>query len=215
MNPKIDSYLEEGCGRCSLGGTPKCKVHRWNAELTLLRKLVLDCGLKEELKWSMPCYSHQSKNILMIAAFKNYSCLSFFKGALLVDSKEILIKPGENSQAMRQFRFTSSKEILQIQEDIKRYVFESIEIEEAGLKIEFNKEPETFPKELIEKFKQDPILKSAFEKLTPGRQRGYLLHFSQAKQSKTRTARIEKNIPFIMSGIGLNERDVPKKNRIS
>jgi len=211
MNPKIDTYLEKGCGRCSLVGTPQCKVHRWSTELILLRKLVLECGLKEELKWSMPCYTHQNKNILMIAAFKNYCSLSFFKGALLQDSNELLVKPGDNSQAIRQFRFTSSKEIHQIQEDIKRYVFESIEIEEAGLKIEFKKETETFPEELLQKFKQDSKLKSAFVKLTPGRQRGYLLHFNQAKQSMTRIVRIEKNTPLILSGKGLNEKGISKK----
>lgn len=206
MNKSADSYFIEGCGRCPLGSTPDCKVHTWTKELKWLREIVRSCGLTEESKWGAPCYTFQQKNVLMIGAFKEYCCISFFKGALLNDDKRLLEKPGPNSQAARLFKFENTQDIERVEGDIKNYIFESIEIEKSGLKISFEKHPEPIPDELEEKLTEDPVLKSAFEALTPGRQRGYVLHFSQPKQSKTRTARIEKCTPMILNGIGLNDK---------
>ena len=212
MNTTVENYFTEGCGRCPLGGTPDCKVHLWTLELKLLRNLILDCGLTEESKWGNPCYTFRSKNVLMIGAFKKYCCISFFKGALLKDDKNLLVKPGPNSQAARLFKFTNCNEIARIENDIKSYIFEAIEVEKAGLEVSFKKNPEPIPEELQLKFKEDPILQSAFESLTKGRQRGYILHFSQPKLSKTRVSRIEKCIPMILSGIGLHDKYTSRKS---
>jgi len=206
MNNKVDNYLLEGCGRCPLGGTANCKVHKWTAELELLRRIVLDCGLIEEVKWGVPCYIFQNKNILLINAFKSYCSISFFKGLLLSDDHNILEKPGENSQAVRLIKITNIEEIKEIETEIKTYIYEAIEVEKAGLKVDFKKNSEPIPKELEKKFKEDPILKTAFDALTLGRQRGYILYFSVPKQSKTRTSRIEKNIGKILNGEGLNDK---------
>ncbi|RPG38495.1 MAG: hypothetical protein CBB72_000985 [Muricauda sp. TMED12] len=207
MKAEIDHYLSEGCGRCSLGGTPECKVHSWQDELKYLRRLVLDCGLTEELKWSMPCYTHQSKNILMITAFKNNCTLSFFKGSLLKDEQGILEKPGENSQVARVLRFTQVDQISTLENVLKAYIYEAIEVEKAGLQVKLKKTAEfDMPEELQNKLDEDEAFKTAFEALTPGRQRGYMLHIAQAKQSKTRINRIEKCIPNIYKGKGYNER---------
>ena len=206
MNPKVDKYLMDGCGRCPLGGTPDCKVHNWTAELELLRRIVLDCGLTEEVKWGVPCYTFQEKNVLIVSAYKQFCSISFFKGVLLQDGKNILDKHGENSQAVRLVKFTSVEEIKEIEADLKAYIFEAMEVEKAGLKVNFKKNPEPVPEELEKKFENDPVLKSAFEALTPGRQRGYILYFSAPKQSKTRESRIEKCIGKILNGEGLQDR---------
>lgn len=207
MNPKVDKYLAVGCMRCELGGTPGCKIHNWPLELEQLRRIVLDCGLSEELKWGVPCYTFQDSNVLLVSAFKNYSAISFFKGSLLQDDKGILVKPGENSQATRMARFTSVKEIRKLEPVLKAYIFEAIEVEKAGLKVDFKAKSElVFPNELLEKFEQDPAFDAAFNSLTPGRQRGYILYFSAPKQSKTRESRIEKSMQQIFKGIGLNGR---------
>ncbi len=206
MNKSVDNYFIEGCGRCPLGSTPACKVHSWTSELEYLRNIINACGLTEESKWGTPCYTYQKKNILMLSALKDYCCISFFKGALLNDEKNLLVKPGPNSQAARLFKFKNINEIRTIESDIKAYIFESIAVEKAGLKVAFKKNPEPLPDELIAKFEEDPVLKNAFEALTPGRQRGYIIHFSQAKQEKTRFSRIEKCIPMILAGIGLHDK---------
>jgi uncharacterized protein YdeI (YjbR/CyaY-like superfamily) len=206
MNPLIDHYLEAGCGRCPLGGTSSCKVHSWTKELEKLRSIVLDCGLSEELKWGVPCYTFQGKNVLMVSAFKGYCALSFFKGALLNNSRKILTAPGKNSQSARVIRFTGLDEIVKLEQTLKALIFESIEVEKAGLKVEFKKNPEPVPDELQKRLDEDSFFKSAFEGLSPGRQRGYILYFSQPKQSKTRFERIEKCIPKILNGEGLNDR---------
>lgn len=213
MNPKVDKYIIDGCMRCKFGGTPECKVNNWRDELKKLRSIILDCGLKEELKWGVPCYTLQSdftekqeKNIAIVSAFKEFCAISFFKGALLTDTHNLLVKPGENSQAGRYLRFTDVKEILENEEIIKAYIFEAIEIEEAGLKVEFKKNAEPVPDELLQKFEEDSYFKSAFDELTPGRQKGYILHFSQPKQSKTRYSRIERCTGKILNGKGLNDR---------
>lgn len=203
---RVDNYLSEGCGRCPLGGTPQCKVHRWPEELKALRRIVLDCGLTEELKWSVPCYTYKKSNIALVSAFREYASLSFFKGSLLQDAHGILTAPGENSQASRQMRFTNVREIVQMESIIKAYIFEAIEVEKAGLKVNFKKVSEfPVPEEFRQKLDEMPALKKAFEALTPGRQRGYLLFFAAPKQSKTRTARIEKYMKQILDGKGMND----------
>ncbi|WP_189630570.1 YdeI/OmpD-associated family protein [Roseivirga thermotolerans] len=207
MTTNVDQYLAEGCGRCSLGGTPDCKVHQWSQELQKLRSIALECGLTEESKWGVPCYTYHGANVAMISAFKDYCSLSFFKGALLKDKYQMLEKPGPNSQAARLFKFTNLEQILQAEDSIRLYLFEAIEVEKKGLKVDMQaKDHLDYPDELQAKFKDMPELKTAFEALTPGRQRGYIIHFSQPKQSKTRLARIEKLIPKIMDGKGFFDR---------
>jgi uncharacterized protein YdeI (YjbR/CyaY-like superfamily) len=192
MNPKVDFYFS--------------KAKNWHKELELLRTIVLDCGLEEELKWGCPCYTFQKKNIVLIHVFKEYCALLFFKGALLKDAKGILIQQTENVQAARQARFSNATEIIKKGPVLKTYIFEAIAVEEAGLKVELKKTAEyTIPEEFQDKLNEDPTLKKAFKALTPGRQRGYILHFSAPKQTKTRESRIEKSIPQILNGKGLND----------
>ncbi|MBD8489695.1 YdeI/OmpD-associated family protein [Echinicola sp. CAU 1574] len=207
MNTNVEDYFTDGCGRCPLGGTPDCKVHLWTQELKLLRQIVRECGLAEESKWGVPCYTHNQKNVAIISAFKNHCALSFFKGSLLKDEEGLLEKPGENTQAGRIIKFTNVQKIQELQATLKAYLFEAIEVEQAGLAVEY-KETSAYdvPEEFQQKLDEDPGIKAAFEALTPGRQKGYLLHFSQAKQSKTREARIEKCLPMIFAGKGLHDR---------
>lgn len=205
MNPLIDAYLQNGCGRCKFGGSPRCKVHNWPKELEQLRRIVHECGLVEELKWSVPCYTHQNKNIAIVAAFKEYCALSFFKGTLLQDEHQLFEKPGESTQSVRIMKFTDVNKVLELEPLIKTYVFEAIEVENAGLKVETKKNIEPIPEELELKMNAFPDFKNAFESLTPGRKRGYILHFSQPKQSSTRISRIERNMEKIMKGKGINE----------
>jgi len=204
MTTSVEKYFTDGCGRCELGGTPNCKVHLWQAELKKLRALALNCGLNEESKWGVPCYTYRNSNVLIIAAFKGYCSISFFKGALLSDADGLLDKPGENSQAGRLIRFTGVKDIVKAEASIKAYIYEAIEVEKAGLKVKLKKADEyNMPEEFQNKLNKMPSLKSAFYALTPGRQKAYLLHISGAKQSKTRESRIEKCIPKILIGKGL------------
>lgn len=205
MNREVESYFIEGCGRCPLGGTPECKVHKWPQELKLLRNIALNCNLTEESKWEVPCYTYKGANIAIVSAFKDYAALSFFKGVLLQDEHKLLDKPGENSQSTRLFKFTSPRQITDIEDIIKAYIFEAIEAEEAGLKIKFKKNPEPMPEELQNKLDDDPNFRSAFDALTPGRQRSYILHIGQAKQAKTRESRVEKCMPKVFTGKGFNE----------
>jgi uncharacterized protein YdeI (YjbR/CyaY-like superfamily) len=206
MNQTADTYFTAGCGRCSKGGTPDCKVHTWDAELAALRGLVLDAGLTEECKWGVPCYTSEKNNIVLIHAFKDYCALLFFKGALLKDAKGILIQQTENVQSARQLRFTDVGEITKLKTTISAYLQEAIAVEKAGLKV-VKKETAEFamPEEFQAKLDKSPALKTAFEALTPGRKRGYLLHFAAAKQSATRTARVEKCTPQILAGKGLQD----------
>jgi uncharacterized protein YdeI (YjbR/CyaY-like superfamily) len=192
MNPKVDDYLSN--------------TTKFQKELELLRSIVLDCGLIEELKWETPCYMFQKTNMILLGAFKDSCIISFLKGALLSDTENLLMKAGENTQAARIIKFTNVKDIVKIKSILKTYIFEAVEIEKAGLKVEPKKHSEyNVPEELNNQFKQKPDLKKAFEALTPGRQRGYLLYFSDSKQSKTREARIEKYTQRIMSGKGIND----------
>lgn len=193
MNPKVDFYFT--------------KDRKWQQEIERLRKIVLDCGLTEELKWGVPCYSHNNKNIVLIHVFKEYCALLFFKGALLNDADGILIQQTKNTQATRQIRFTDRKEILAMAASLKAYIFEAIEVERSGLNVKFKKTSEyEVPDEFKLKLKAMPALKTAFDGLTPGRKRAYILYFSAAKQSKTRAARIEKCMQQIFDGKGLDGR---------
>ena len=205
MTTDVETYFSEGCGRCSLGGTPQCKVHTWQQELIVLRRIVLECGLDEECKWGVPCYTFQGKNILMVSALKDSCILSFFKGSLLHDEHGMLSFAGENSQVAKMFRFTRAEDILMLEELIKTYIFEAVEVEKAGLKVPQSAAPE-LPDELLQKFEEMPAFQVAFEALTPGRQRGYLLYFSQPKQAQTRESRIEKCVPKILNGEGLHDK---------
>jgi uncharacterized protein YdeI (YjbR/CyaY-like superfamily) len=193
MNPKVDFYFD--------------KAKAWQKELEKLRTIVLDCGLNEELKWGCPCYSFEGTNTVLIHAFKEYCALLFFKGALLNDPDGILIQQTENVQAARQIRFTSLGEITKKAKAVKAYIYEAIEVEKAGLKVKLKKTTEfAMPEEFKKKLDKSATLKKAFYALTPGRQRGYLLHFAAPKQSKTRESRIEKSIPDILKGKGLNDQ---------
>lgn len=192
MNPKVDFYFN--------------KANKWQEEINKLRAIALECQLNEDLKWGCPCYTLGKGNVVLIHVFKEYCAFLFFKGALLKDEYGILIQQTENVQAARQLRFTDMREIIESEAVIKSYIFEAIEVEKAGLKVELKKTREyEVPEELQFQFDEDSSFKMAFEALTPGRQRAYLLHFSDAKQSKTRLARIEKYKPTIMNGLGLND----------
>ncbi|WP_448701967.1 YdeI family protein [Mucilaginibacter sp. AW1-3] len=192
MNPKVDFYFN--------------KAQKWRQEVGKLRTIALDCGLTEELKWGCPCYTLGESNIVLIHDFKEYCALLFFKGALLNDAHHILIQQTKNVQAARQMRFTALKEISEMAPVIKTYIFEAIEVEKAGLKVELKKTTEfTVAEEFKTKLDAMPVLKTAFEALTPGRQRGYYLYFAAPKQAKTREARVEKCIPQILNGKGLDD----------
>ena len=205
MNPQVDKYLIDGCMRCKYGGTPQCKVHNWREELEMLRQIVLETGLTEEIKWGAPVYTHKGKNIVSVGALKESANIGFFKGVLLTDKHKILQQQG-NLQSDRIIKFTNVKEIEKIKDVLKEYVLEAIVIEESGKKVEFKKNPEPIPDELLEAFEQDSAFKKAFYALTAGRQRGYIIHFSQPKQSQTRIGRIEKYKEQIFNGIGLNDK---------
>jgi len=192
MNPNVDFYFT--------------KAKKWQKEIETLRTIVLDCGLTEELKWGAPCYTHEKRNIVLIHVFKEYCALLFFKGALINDTNGILIQQTANVQVARQIRFTNVREITALKSILKVYIHEAIKVEEAGLKVNLKKTAEfSVPEEFRNKLDEIPALKTAFDALTPGRQRAYLLHFSQPKQSKTRESRVEKCMPQILRGKGLND----------
>lgn len=192
MNPKIDEFID--------------RATKWQKEFEKLRDIVLACDLTEELKWGQPCYSYQKSNIVLIHGFKDYCALLFFKGSLLNDPSGILIQQTRNVQVARQIRFTNLKEITKLAKVIKSYIYEAIEIERAGLKPKLKKTADfKVVEEFQKKLDKRPALRTAFEKLTPGRQKGYLLYFASAKQAKTRESRIEKYIPEILKGKGLDD----------
>jgi uncharacterized protein YdeI (YjbR/CyaY-like superfamily) len=192
MNPKVDFYFS--------------KAKKWQEEFKKLRTIVLDCGLTEELKWGAPCYTFQKSNIVLIHGFKEYCALLFIKGVLLNDANSILIQQTENVQAARQIRFTNVREIAEMEAVLKAYIYEAIEVEKAGLNVNFKKITEfIIPEEFQNKLDKIPALKDAFEALTPGRQRAYILYFSAPKLSKTRESRVEKCLDLIFDGMGLND----------
>jgi len=192
QNPKVDTFLS--------------KAKKWGKEFEQLRTIVLNCGLTEEYKWMHPCYTFEKKNIVLIHGFKEYCALLFFKGALLKDTNDILIRQTENVQAARQIRFTNVREIDKSKSILKKYIYEAVEVEKAGLKVKMKKTKDfKVPEEFQKKLKEIPSLKTAFNALTPGRQRAYIYYFSQAKQSKTRESRVEKYIQQILKGKGLDD----------
>lgn len=192
MNIEVDNYLS--------------KVKKWQEELEQLRKIILECGLTEELKWGSPCYTFQDTNIILLGGFKDNCVISFLKGVLLADTDKLLEKPGENSQSARVIRFTSVGEIVKLKKVLKAYIFEAIEVEKAGLKVDFDKSKNfELPEELLNKFKTQPKLKKAFLALTTGRQRAYVMFFSDSKNPKTREARIDKYTKRILDGKGMND----------
>lgn len=206
-NPKVDAYIAQGCGRCPLVGTPDCKVRQWVTALETLRSICLTAGLIEELKWGVPCYTFEDKNILLLHGFKEYVAMSFFKGALMKDSAAILIQQTENVQAARQIRFTHHSEVLAMEPLLHAYIAEAMDLEKAGLAVSFKDTADFFvPAELQAQLDEDPIFSAAFAALTPGRQRGYLLYFAAAKQTKTRADRIRKWIPQILAGKGIHDK---------
>ena len=191
-NPKVDFFFE--------------KEKKWREELERLRTIILDCQLNEELKWGVPCYTFEKKNIVLMHGFKEYCAILFVKGALLKDAKGVLIQQTENVQAARQIRFTNVREIAKMEATLKAYIKDAIEVEKAGLKVELKKTSDfKIPKEFQNKLDEMPALKEAFYALTPGRQRAYIFYFSQPKLSKTREARVEKYIDLILDGVGLND----------
>jgi len=193
MNPKVDFYFD--------------KAKKWQEEFEKLRMIMLHCGLTEELKWGCPCYTFEKRNIVLMHGFKEYCALLFFKGALLNDAKGILVQQTENVQAARQIRFTNVREIAKLKPILKAYIYEAVEVEKAGLKVNLKKTSEfKVAEEFQHKLDELPALKKAFKALTPGRQRGYILYFSQPKQSKTRASRVEKCMPQIFNGKGLNDQ---------
>lgn len=192
MNPKVDWFFS--------------KDTKWQKEYEKLRAIILDCGLTEELKWGCPCYTFENANIVLIHGFKEYCALLFFKGALLNDPDGIMIQQTKNVQSARQIRFTSLREIMKMEKILKAYVYEAIEVERAGLKVKLKKTSEfKIPDEFQKKLNKTPALKTAFDALTPGRQRAYIFYFSQPKLSKTREARVEKYRKQILNGKGLND----------
>ncbi len=192
MNPKVDFFFD--------------KASKWQKEYEQLRAVILDCGLTEELKWGCPCYMFEERNIVLIHGFKEYCALLFFKGALLNDADNILIQQTKNVQSARQARFINVQQIIKLKPVLKAYIYEAIEVEKAGLKVKLKKTAEfPVPEEFQNKLDKSPALKKAFYALTPGRQRAYIFHFSQPKQSKTRTARVEKYMQHILKGKGLND----------
>ena len=192
MNPKVDAFIN--------------RAEQWQEEFEKLREIILDCGLTEDLKWGQPCYSFEKKNVVLMHGFKEYCALLFHKGALLSDPEGILIQQTENVQAARQIRFTNLREIFDLETVLKDYIREAIEVEKAGLKVKLKKTAEfKVPEEFQKQLDKSAALKKAFNALTPGRQRAYLLHFSQPKQSKTRVSRVEKFVPQILKGKGLND----------
>jgi uncharacterized protein YdeI (YjbR/CyaY-like superfamily) len=192
MNPKVDVYIS--------------KSKKWQEEYKKLRTIILDCQLTEELKWGVPCYTFENKNVVLMHGFKEYCALLFVKGVLLKDDKGILITQTENVQSGRQVRFTNVREIVAMETILKAYIYEAIEVEKAGLEVNFKKNTEfIIPEEFQNKFDEIPDLKTAFDALTPGRQRAYLLYFSAPKQSKTRESRVEKCMQQILNGKGLND----------
>ena len=192
MNPKVDVFLS--------------KAKKWKEEFEQLRLIILECGLTEDYKWMHPCYTYQKKNIVLIHGFKEYCAILFFKGVLLKDPEGVLIRQTENVQAGRQIRFTNVREIIEMAPTLDAYIKEAIEVEKAGLKVKKKKTSDyEVPEEFQQKLDKNPALRDAFKSLTPGRQRAYLFYFAQAKQSKTRASRVEKYIPKIMEGKGLND----------
>lgn len=205
LNHKVDHYIADGCGRCKLYATPQCRVRHWRSELETIRQYALESGLTEDVKWGVPVYTLEGKNVLIVSALKEYCALGFFKGALLSDDAGVLVKQGENTQSTRTMKFTRLSDITEKQDIIAAYIKEAIQIEQSGRKVEAEKNPEPLVAELVHKLEQDPAFRKAFFALTPGKQRAYNLHFSQPVKKETREKRIEEKVNDIMNGIGVHD----------
>ncbi len=206
MVKSVQDYLVRGCGRCSLFDTPDCKVHRWREELLLMREMANASELTETSKWGVPCYTFQGKNVLLISAFKEYCAMSFFKGALLKDPMALLEKQGENSHAERILKITDIEQLYDVKSAVMRLIVQAVQLEKEGRQVDKNTSAMPYPQELVDIMREDEDFRHAFDRLTPGRQRGYLLYFSAARQSATRTSRIKKYMPAIREGKGIHDR---------
>jgi uncharacterized protein YdeI (YjbR/CyaY-like superfamily) len=206
MTKSIDVFLTDGCGRCSKFATDACSVRVFSKEIEALRSIALSVFQEETMKWGTPCYSYNGKNVAALFSFKDNCGFSFFKGPLLADAHQMLVAPSETAQTFRLLRFTKLAQIIEKQEEIRSYLFEALEVEKAGLKLQLKPASEfPVPDELKTQFKENPAFEAAFNALTQGRQKNYLRHFNEAKQSTTKTSRIEKYKPFIFKGIGMDE----------
>ena len=203
----VDAYLTSGCGRCPRGGTPDCSVHRWTHELLMMRQVLLDAGLKEEIKWQTPCYMHKGKNLILLGAFRDNCVMSFPNGVLMDDPHGILVKPGENSRVSRVVRIRAGDDIDALVPKLADLVREAIRVADAGLVVERSPQDEPdLPVELEDRFAEDQDLETAFFALTPGRRRSWILHISSAKQEATRRNRVDAAVPGILRGKGHMER---------
>lgn len=205
-NTSVDAYLQDGCGRCERYQTPQCKVHRWTDALVALRALLLETELVEEMKWGSPCYTLDGKNVVMITSFLDFCALAFWKGVLLADPNSVLEAPGPNSRVIRQFRFTSAARVEANEEAVRGFLKQAIELERSGAKVETGGIPEPMPDELLVVLDGDPEVRAAYDALTPGRQRSYILHVSGSKNEATRAGRAERCVTKILAGKGFNER---------
>lgn len=206
LNPKIDAYIADGCGRCKYYATERCKVNFWRNELEELRQIAIESGLKEELKWSMPVYTDDGRNIFMISAFKDFCSINFFKGALLTDTKKLLVQQGPNSQTARIVKFNGENSVKEARTYLASLIKQAVKIEREGVKIETTKELPVRPVEMEEIFKDDEAFEKAFNSLSAGKQRGYILFFNQAVQAATRRSRILKNREKILLGKSLQDK---------
>ncbi len=202
----VNDFLQDGCGRCAKGGTPECKVHLWTQELLMLRNLCVEIGLTETIKWGMPVYTHKDKNVIILGAFKDFSTIGFFKGVLLNDPENILQVSGENTQDTRLIKFKSISDLLEKESWVRVFIQDAIHIEEKGLKPEKSaKKALVLPEELQSYLDKNPIHNAAFQKLTPGRQRSWVIFISGAKQQSTRESRVLKAVPKILEGKGMHD----------
>ncbi len=205
LNPKVDLFIADGCGRCDYFATDQCKVRNWQIEIQHVRQIMLETNLVEEIKWGVPVYTLKGKNIVIVGVFKDFVSFGFFKGVLLSDPYHILEKQGQSVQSARIVKITSVQQVKNLADKLKEYVKEVIAIEASGAKVEFKKDLEPIPAELEDKFEELPSLRDAFYALTPGKQRGYIIHFSQPKQSASKVSRIDKCIDKIMNGEGFHD----------
>ena len=204
-NTSVDSFLQNGCGRCELYQTPQCKVHRWTTELQMLRELVRQTELVEEMKWGSPCYTLNGRNVLMLAALRDFCAISFLNGAALVDERGLLQSPGPNSRYARYLTFTSISQISQSQLQIAELVEQAIQFARSGARFSPPADERPLPDELVARLESDPQLQQAFDALTPGRQRSHLIYIDQAKSTDARERRVERCVPRILLGKGFNE----------
>lgn len=213
MNKSAEEYFIDGCGRCKFAATPRCKVNKWQRELQLLRSILLDSELKEDCKWGVPCYTLNGKNVVILSALKDYCTLAFFKGILMEDKYQLLQKPGENSEQSRVLKFTNEESVINNAEAIEFYINEAVRIEKSGKKLPPNNSMPQIPNELETYFDENAMFKTAFQNLTLGKQKAYIIYFNSSAKPETRKARIEKYIPEILKGKGINDNYIQSKKK--